>query len=202
MKQGGYTFRFAGLRFVSSDKKVKFTPPMKQIFQDDDGSLTGTAGGWLTAHRTFHEWAGQCERGGVEVDRGVVCDDSVKVRRLVVDGYHPAILDDQMLAVTARLGEQDESWDVQEFQQRETYGWVTPLVTGKDYHLSIRRWDNKVPYRVDMDWVRLRYSDPAYVGHDANEWVTLSLNRTSYAHRFEVRMVFNEDHQTVSPDQS
>ena len=82
MKQGGYTFRLSGLKFYNTTKKVRFTVPFKQIFQDDDGSLTGTAGGWATAYRAFNVWPGQCERKGEEFDTGIVCDNTVKVRRL------------------------------------------------------------------------------------------------------------------------
>ena len=106
------------------------------------------------------------------------------------------------MAMTVRRGTTEEAWDIQQFQPKEIYGWVSPVVTGKLYDGSMRRFDNDRPYGVDFNWMRMRYSDPAYVSTDDNEWVMWSVNRTYYAHRYEVRMPLLDGRQTVDPDSS
>lgn len=83
MKQGGYTYRFAGLQFDNTAKRVEWKPPFKQIFFDLDGSLTGHTGGTACPMYDYNRCP-ECSEGGSVYDDGLVCDNRVRVRRLQV----------------------------------------------------------------------------------------------------------------------
>jgi hypothetical protein len=193
MKQGGYTTRFEGLRFVNSPRRVKWTAPYKQIFWDLDGSLTdqSPAGGWLMPYHKFNDWRPAC-RGmgdasaigtdGQKYDGGIRCDDSVVVRRMQMDGFQPNELQWQELAVhSPGVGTGNIM-----YREKEIAGWVFPLVAGKFYSLF---------FRSQIDWRQyaMRYSEPDYVGSHANrhngavkEWVGFHQNWTDYRDHIEV----------------
>jgi len=192
MKQGGFTARFEGLRFVNSPRRVKWTAPYKQIFWDLDGTLTdqpGT-GGWLTPYWAFNVHAPACRHtgrrqdggDGLKYDGGIVCDDSVVVRRMQMDSFSPNELQHQALAVTSPgIGTQDVT-----YREKEIGGWVFPAVAGKDYSLF---------FRSPIDWRQydMRYSEPVYVGSHAArhggavaEHVRLHTNWTDYRDHIEV----------------
>ena len=192
LKQGAYTVRTQGLTFVNTAKKVKFTEPHKQIFYDLDGTLSGVGvQSWLTAPFKFNEYAPACVYGdAITHDGGIVCDNSVEVRRIQIDGYNPVDLRGRTLMVTPREDTDinamiDAQQDRVTFLYKEIAGWVFPLVT--------RRW---VHFKIDtiMDWetLQMRYSEPDYVGtHSLNpagaaEWVGLSTNWISYRWRNKV----------------
>lgn len=103
-RQGGYTYRFANLKFDNSPKRVEWTCPYKQIFFDLDGSLTGIANGTATPFYKFNEWPGVCEQQDETYDEGIVCDSSVRVRRLqvrgvTVGGSNPYFNNDKRLGI-------------------------------------------------------------------------------------------------------
>ena len=92
-KQGGYTSRWQGLTFVNTARRIRWTEPYKEIFNDLDGSLTGSAGGWATPYYGWNEWDTVCVHSSATHDSGLVCDGSVVVRLLQVDGANPRTLD-------------------------------------------------------------------------------------------------------------
>jgi hypothetical protein len=99
-KQGGYTFRWEKLVWDSqaAAKKIEWTCPYKQIFFDMDGSLTGIANGTATPFYKFNEYSEPgvhpgggathtpCIRQDEVYDKGIICDDTVRVRRLQIKG--------------------------------------------------------------------------------------------------------------------
>jgi hypothetical protein len=106
LKQGGYTYRWRGLTFVNTPRRVKWTTPFKQIFWDLDGTLTGHTNGWALPYYRFNDWAPACVRRdpAVTFDGGHVCDGTVVVRRLSIDDVDPAPLDFKVRgACAARL---------------------------------------------------------------------------------------------------
>ena len=98
MRQGAYTVRSERLHWINSTKKTRWTCPFKQIFHDLDGSLTGYEGGTALPYYNFNEWDGHCAR---DVDAfasgwaggGMVCNSSVRVRRLQIMDHLPRELD-------------------------------------------------------------------------------------------------------------
>ena len=90
-RQGAYTTRFANLKFENSARRTSFACPEKQIFMDLDGSLTspagdgtsGDAGASVTAYHAFNEWE-ECPRADDTFSKGLVCNSSVRVRKLQI----------------------------------------------------------------------------------------------------------------------
>ena len=92
-KQGGFTTRWQGLTFINTTKRGLWTVPYEDIFLDLDGSLTGTANGWTTPYYKWNEWAPACSRQSTTYDNGLVCDNSVVIRRLQINSVLPSTLD-------------------------------------------------------------------------------------------------------------
>ena len=95
-RQGGYTSRWQGLTFVNSPKRVLWTPPYKELFWDLDGTLTGFADGWTSPYYAWNEFAPACVHHGSAYDDGIVCDNTVDMRRLQVNFVNPRELDFQV----------------------------------------------------------------------------------------------------------
>jgi hypothetical protein len=72
---------------------VQWTTPFKEIFWDLDWTLTGYANGWLTPFFRWNAWAPACVRQGITYDNGLLCDNTVVVRRLQLDYVNPRQLD-------------------------------------------------------------------------------------------------------------
>ena len=101
-RQGGYTFRFDRLTFDNVPKRVEWTCPFKQILFDLDGTLTGIVNGTATPYYKFNEYAGVCDRQTKLYDDGIICDNTVRVRRLQIKGVSaggsiPGFLDDKRI---------------------------------------------------------------------------------------------------------
>jgi hypothetical protein len=167
-RQGGYSIRFQGQRFVNSTKRTAWTVPFNQIFLDLDGSLTGVAQGTVIPYSPFNDFndpTSGCSRAGPTYDGGILCDSSESVRRLVVDGVNPRELDFMPMAVVSAAGT-----GVVRFKPREEYGWVTPVVMRRVYRLFFKA----VP---EFHSMRLKVGEPEYLGQ--GEWVGLCLNFTN-----------------------
>ncbi len=81
-RQGGYSIRSEGLRFINSSQRVAWTPPFNQIFMDQDGSLTGQSQGTVIPYTPFNDFrdpTSGCSRAGPVYDGGIVCDSSETV---------------------------------------------------------------------------------------------------------------------------
>ena len=106
-KQGAYTYRYEKLEFVNSHKRVAWKCPFKQIHFDLDGTLTGHANGSVTAFREYHTWNDACTVAGSAYSGGVICNGSVRIRRMYVDGVEPQKLDKQ--AIFLKKSDRDEN---------------------------------------------------------------------------------------------
>lgn len=93
--QGAYTYRWERLWWNDSDAKVGWACPYKQIHFDMDGTLTGVANGSVTSYKKYNDWSdtAACNRSNTEFSGGIVCDDTVRIRRLFVDKVDPMDLD-------------------------------------------------------------------------------------------------------------
>ena len=203
LRQGGYTFRWQGITFINSTKKVKWTVPYKQIFWDLDGSITGTPNGWITPYYHWNDWTGPCTHQGAAYDNGIVCDNTTAVRRLQIDQLQPYQLDQQVrvhalceyrsllrierhrfvfpLALTLWLQyiilDSAAGSDRIPFLPLEIYGYVVPVVVERSYNFRFTSL-------IDWQSVRIRYSEPEYV--QPTEWLQLSTNFTDYRLEYEV----------------
>ena len=191
-RQGTYTYRFNGLVFVDSLKRVTWSPPYKDILYDEDGSLTGgAAGSWVTEYFDFNNWP-ECPRDTLGVfDYGSVCDPSVTVRRLQLDGHNPYTLDFVNLNVSSSVGT-----DNVKFRIKESYGWTWPLVVNKNIASSGK--DYSVAFISLTEWqtMNIRYSEPSYIVAAAGktgasgEWTRLGF--TWWNERYRNRVQYRQ----------
>jgi hypothetical protein len=92
LRQGGYTFRWQGLTFVNSPQRVLWTEPRKDIWLDLDGTLSGSTNGWVTPYYAWNDLRPNCVHADYVYDFGIVCDNTVTIRRLKVDNVRPTEL--------------------------------------------------------------------------------------------------------------
>ena len=181
-KQGGYTYRIEGLQFINSAVRTYWSDPPKEIFYDLDGSLTGYVNGTATPYYPWNEWP-ECVKQGATYTNGLVCNGDVRVRRLQMDNVAPSQLDWLNLAITG-LGSTTNSSGTLAFRPKEIYGWVFPIVTGKQTNLD---------FASNIDWTQLflRYSEPEYVRDlttvdPLDEWAWLRCNFINYRYSYSV----------------
>ncbi|EDQ93048.1 uncharacterized protein MONBRDRAFT_22411 [Monosiga brevicollis MX1] len=175
-RQGGYTFRLQGLEFFNSTKRAEWTSPFKQIFYDLDGSLTGFVNGTATPFHAFNHYPGVCDAMGEAYDFGLVCDNTVRVRRLQIDAIEPDELDDQALRL-AQVANASRSGTIG-YRVKEIGGWVAPVVNNREYDLGLVSL-------IDFRSMRIRYSERHYLQYD-DELLLLNFNYTDYRYDFEV----------------
>jgi len=85
---GGRTTFFSGLKFATTARKVRFNVPYREILRDSDGTLTGSNPNPSTVTFSYPHLSAQA--GCVANDavfNGLVCDQTVNLRRIVV--YNP-----------------------------------------------------------------------------------------------------------------
>ena len=92
--QGAYTYTYEKLKFFDSDVRIAWHCPFKQIYFDKDGSLTGHVNGSATAYKKFNDWTdategNPCTPGNETFSGGIVCDGSVRIRRLEFKDVNP-----------------------------------------------------------------------------------------------------------------
>jgi len=194
LSQGGYTIRTGNLNFINSAKRVKHTLPFKEIWFDKDGSLTGIVNGSVTYARDFNKWAECSVDTTGELDFGIKCDASVRIRRMQFDGVTPQEMDFLYIAATQANGPgqisaipagQVAGRSTVPFLVKEIYGWVLPMVTSHWYDLT---WVTRMDWRT----LRIRHSDPDLVrylgvpGQAESEFMGFNLNYTDYRYNFAV----------------
>lgn len=195
MKQGGYTYRLTGLRFVQSPVRVRWTVPYKSIMHDLDGSLTGRGPRtWALPYYKFNQHAACREMpegsslGGGQA--GMSCDSSVGVRRLLLDRVEPGWkLDRKYIALSQTdpvpgLTEEDTT-DGIAFRARDFWGWSVPLVTvpgtpGRFYNMWWYADKPSVPHPTDWEEARVAWSYEPLLNETElpQEWLGLRLNWT------------------------
>lgn len=173
-KQGGYTYRFDRLAWVSSFVRVGWNEPRKEMFRDLDSTLTGHVNGTAMAFWAFNNWP-QCPRDTAGTySGGIVCDGTVQARRMHLDNVLPSQLYWLNLNISSRAGSA-----LLQFRPRETYGWSWPLVIARDYSVSFVSTG-----QIDWRQLRLRYSVPEYVL--PTDWLRLSWSWIDYRYRNRV----------------
>lgn len=168
---GARTITTMGLKFDDSvPKKISYQFPYRAIFYDEDGSLTGIGvGTWASAY-WLHNVAPEC-MVDQEVFDGIICDNSVQVRRVAFHGYEPS---DAFRLMDLRIARWDSSLEASltSESQRTAYlddianysvvpfkakknpanGHAVPFVTGHSYRLH---WDSG----LDFTQLKVEISD-------------------------------------------
>lgn len=85
---GARTVTFSKLSFTNVPQRILYQFPRKAIYYDLDGTLTGIgAKTWTTPYYKFNDQP-ECTRNDAVYD-GLVCDNTIQVRRIAFDGYAP-----------------------------------------------------------------------------------------------------------------
>jgi hypothetical protein len=153
MMQGGFTFRFNNLRFFETPHRVRWTEPYKQIFFDYDGTLTGDIRGTTTPFYAYNLHAG-CRQENAQLNNGLACDNTRRVRKLRLDRQQPRELDFREIQMASTVGNASIS-----FRPKDWYGWCVLVVEGEPYNVT---WGSP----VDFQKLSLRYSEPPYIERD------------------------------------
>ena len=133
--------------------RIRYQYPFRAIFHDKTGSLTGVEGGWATPYWKHLEQA-ECTVDALTYD-GIICDNTVQVRRVAFHGYQPSNV---FRGMDLRIAPYDEQFDWDYEQQKEylddrsnysevpfkaktdpTNGHAIPFVTGHTYHIHWNR---------------------------------------------------------------
>ena len=176
-------------------RKIQYNIPLRGIFRDLDGTLTGKVG-WATAYFP-HNDVPECRRDEDNYN-GLICDDSVQVRRVVFYNYAPDLFDGVPMYIFncnnksqgAILDHaqcntyQNENYDfhasasVVNWRQKQnpTQSWAVGFVTGYTYNPY---WG---PYGIDFDQMSFQNTG---VYKPTDKTITLALNHSNYRETFD-----------------
>lgn len=148
------TVKTKNLAFTNVNMRVRYQYPFKGILADQDGSLTEMgANTWATAMWGHNAKQTECTTDMAVYD-GLVCDNTIQVRRIVFYGYKPSSLDKRNLIIlpydNSIVGNMNES-TLEAYEGDNSNGsvlpwlkyrnpekhWTVPYVTGKKYYM---RW--------------------------------------------------------------
>lgn len=127
-------------------------PPLKAIFHDEDGTLTGKGANSFATYFYEHHNQPECEHLEDEFN-GVTCDNSVQIRRVAFWDSGPGRIFEGMGFKLLRydddlMGAMDDESKKTYIDDTEKYGtipwkakhtpvngWATPFVTGHKYKI-------------------------------------------------------------------
>jgi hypothetical protein len=147
---GGRTSFLSDLHFDNVVQKVRFNVPFREILQDEDGSLTGIEGGSVTFSYPHLLYPGCTE--DQDVFNGVVCDATVKLRRVLL--YKPSnpllLMDLRVLRVDSDsdiAAAPLESYSTVKYRKKKNPmdHWVFVGQAGKAYKVH---WANGIDFDV------------------------------------------------------
>jgi hypothetical protein len=135
-------------------QRIRYQYPFRAIFHDKTGSLTGVEGGWATAYWKHLEWPGECT-ADLRKYGGLICGNTVQVRRVAFHGYQPSNV---FRGMDLRIAQYDDQFDW-EYEAQKAYlddidnygvvpfkakqapsnGHAIPFVTGHKYHIHWNR---------------------------------------------------------------
>ncbi|XP_070541075.1 fibrocystin-L-like [Ptychodera flava] len=142
-RQGGWATRFQNLEFVDAPNKVGFQWEHECIYEDLDGTLTGTADYLVTPDNSILPSA-HCNSDDDAFSAGItgaVCDDNVKLHRFSFNEVSPSSLLYKNVWFTNQYG---ASNDVPYKKKRLTHaeGWMITLVDGDTYNMIFQDVDH------------------------------------------------------------
>ena len=183
--QGGHTMYSRGLQFINTPIRFHTWYPYKEIVFDMDGSMTGYVNGSLTAYYAFNVNP-HCKQMNATYG-GIVCDPSVRVRKLSIMYPLPSTIWSAQLLVTSFDASGNQlGTDVVPYHTYDFSGWVVDVVTSYTYQFNFSL--GGLP--VDFTSFVFRYSEPSIVNYNLisaqQEWTVIKLPYQSYTWEFEV----------------
>lgn len=85
---GARTYTTSNLEFTNVPRKIRYQYPERGIFHDMDGTLTGLGADTYATKGYKHTQQPECTLDTTLFD-GVVCDNTVQIRRVTFTGYQP-----------------------------------------------------------------------------------------------------------------
>jgi hypothetical protein len=174
--QGADTYRFSGLKFVNTTRRIVWSPTKKDMWWDLDGSLNGLANTMIVQYYPHNEWP-ECHVPDPAVyDQSLMCNPGVRIRRLGIDNVYPNQLSYTDVTVESSAGTTNDIF----FLPMEIYGWVTPVVNNHTYSFTY------VDAGISAYQWRLEYGRDAYLfeqmsqGHNETIEVDYTHNRWDY----------------------
>lgn len=145
---GARTVKTVQLQFFNVLKRIKYTTPYRGIFYDLDGSLTGIGANTWATFNYPHLMQKECTLSKTVHD-GVICDNSISLRRIAFHSATPSSLfrgmaqmilkwDDEQLAAQPNVTEymlDKKQWTENIIKDKKSPGnaWTAVYVTGHKY---------------------------------------------------------------------
>ena len=151
--------------------------PYRDIFIDEDGSVTKKGpGSWITPYYKHHD-VPECEHDPVKWG-GVFCDNSVQVRRVAFTAITPAdrfisqsmyiaVYDDNKLKMNGTVADKEAQENKDYINDVNNYGevkwkeyqdpgksWAVPMVTGHKYRIQWGAGNND--WDPALDWEKMQ----------------------------------------------
>jgi hypothetical protein len=154
------------------DRRIRYQNPWRGIFHDMDGSLTGLGPDTYATKGYKHVQQPECSLDD-ELFDGVVCDNTVQIRRVAFHGYDPGHFRGQPLYITKydkrdmdQLTDEEKEAYLDDSANRQridfkdkkdpSNGWAVPYVTGHRYRLH---WSNHLDFEVMKVQISERWSE-------------------------------------------
>ncbi|XP_041477742.1 fibrocystin-L-like isoform X1 [Lytechinus variegatus] len=138
-EQGGFTTRFKNVEYANADNRAGFQWLYEAVFEDEDGSLTGTTGASITPVNDNLPDE-HCTKDDPSYNfgsaPGAVCDATIKLHRFSFNNPLPHSL----LYEDAIFTNDHGSANVHYHKKRITHpeGWMVTLIDGDSYQMTFR----------------------------------------------------------------
>ena len=163
-------------------RRIRYQFPFKGIYHDLDGTLTGLGPNtWATSYWKHNEQP-ECQVD-MDVYDGILCDDTVQVRRVVMYNASPGSINSRDLYITSYEDEDIEPLTEDEYstymadetnysivpmrkKKNPSNHWTVPFVTGHKYYL---RWE----YGLDFEFMTFERTNWLWGEDDGNIFFTM-----------------------------
>eukprot|EP00761_Pharyngomonas_kirbyi_P010107 gb/GECH01010125.1/.p1 GENE.gb/GECH01010125.1/~~gb/GECH01010125.1/.p1 ORF type:complete len:3495 (+),score=610.83 gb/GECH01010125.1/:1-10485(+) len=166
--QGGYTTYFEGLSFFNCTRRIRWGWPYKEIYHDNDGTLTG-----IPHASAINDWdylrSDKCIYN--ESLSGLVCPSEVPIRRAALHRMRPGSLRWKDIIVKTIWGESRISY---QDKSNPKHGWVFLMHDSQVHNVFVDHWVDWDQF--DMWFNLMTESDQFY----------LDFNYTGYRDHFDV----------------
>lgn len=187
---GARTTFFERLTFNNVTQRVRFNVPYKEILVDRDGSLTEAGSSGVVTFFYNHLNVPGCTRNEA-VFNGLVCDQSVIIRRTVIYAAVPYDNLGMQAINISRIDNgvaQNASSISFRAKERPNNNWAIPFVTGQTYSLY---WAN----RADFDKITI---DPSSVYRYDDAPITLIFNHSEYREKYQILAASKTTDNTIN----
>ncbi|XP_048254094.1 fibrocystin-L-like [Haliotis rufescens] len=132
---GGFLYKSSGLQFTSSPNKASYGWEHEGVIEDEDGTLTGTAGGSIVPTTGILPPTKCTETAAFSMGiAGSVCDETVRFHRFAFKDVNPTSLKAKNISLTNAHGTSIGKYREKRISHKP--GWMVVLPEGEDYSLT------------------------------------------------------------------